>query len=348
MVRVAIAGTGWYGCHIGMVLKDQCTEIRIFEKNDDIFTEASGNNQFRLHQGLHYPRSSITRYQSRDGFFRFSERYPSFSREISNNYYLIPYEESLMDFDTYFSIMLSSGLKIDKIHPDDIPYVKTEMFEGAIRCKERSILTSQAKSFFKKNLTEIVSFHEAVQRIEQVGTHILVNGEAFDYFVDATWGSLSVYPNASIFYESTLLLYYEHIGDEEFSALTLVDGPLWSIYPTEVPKIYTVSSVPFSPICTYMEKQFAYRHVIELRDTEIQERRELIESHVKAYFPDFLDHFNYQGPQIAIKTKPTGKADNRAASVTRHGRYFQVQSGKIDNIFQASDFILGAIMEDQL
>ena len=86
MVRVAIAGSGWYGCHIGMVLKDQCTQIRIFEKNDDIFTEASGNNQFRLHQGLHYPRSSITRYQSRDGFFRFSERYPSFSREIKNNY----------------------------------------------------------------------------------------------------------------------------------------------------------------------------------------------------------------------------------------------------------------------
>ena len=348
MVRVAIAGSGWYGCHIGMVLKDQCTQIRIFEKNDDIFTEASGNNQFRLHQGLHYPRSSITRYQSRDGFFRFSERYPSFSREIKNNYYLVPYQESLIDFDTYFSIMLSSGLKIDKINPTEIPYLNTEMFEGAIKCFERGILTSQARTFFKKQLYNVISFSQSVERVEQMEAEVLVNGEKFDYFIDATWGSLAIFQNSSIFYESTLLLYYENVGPAEFSALTLVDGPLWSIYPTELPRVYTVSSVPFSPICTYANKQDAYRHISALGNVEIQERRDFIESHVKLYFPDFGDHFKYKGPQLAIKTKPKGKADNRAASVTRHGRCFQVQSGKIDNIFQASDFILGAIMDDLL
>jgi hypothetical protein len=153
-MRIAIAGGGWYGCHIASVLKDQCAQLHLYEKNDTLFSEASGNNQFRLHQGLHYPRSSVTRHQSRDGYFRFSERYPGFSRSITENYYLIPHAESLLDFDTYFSIMFSIGLNIEKIPVTTIPFILPEKFEGAINCRERGIESTKAGIFFEKNFSQ--------------------------------------------------------------------------------------------------------------------------------------------------------------------------------------------------
>ena len=114
-MKIAIIGAGWYGCHIASSLLQLKASVTIFEKNKDIFLEASSNNQYRLHQGLHYARSSKTRHQSREGFFRFIERYPSFSKAVRENYYLIPKRYSLMDFDTYFAIMFSSGIDIEKV-----------------------------------------------------------------------------------------------------------------------------------------------------------------------------------------------------------------------------------------
>jgi len=60
-MKVAVIGGGWYGCHIAAMLKSHDADVCIIEKNDALFSEASGQNQFRLHMGLHYARSAITR-----------------------------------------------------------------------------------------------------------------------------------------------------------------------------------------------------------------------------------------------------------------------------------------------
>ena len=67
-MNVAIIGAGWYGCHIGLYLKQQGHDIKIFEKNSDIFLGSSGSNQFRLHTGYHYPRSSETISETKKNF----------------------------------------------------------------------------------------------------------------------------------------------------------------------------------------------------------------------------------------------------------------------------------------
>ena len=58
--KFLVIGAGWYGCHIALYLKNCGHDIKIFEKNKDIFLGSSGYNQFRLHTWYHYPRSSDT------------------------------------------------------------------------------------------------------------------------------------------------------------------------------------------------------------------------------------------------------------------------------------------------
>ena len=98
---IAIIGAGWYGCHLASSLDAIGMSVKVFERNTRPLHEASGNNQFRLHMGFHYARHYNTRMQSRDGYMRFIERYPSLSGKIENNIYAVPSKDSLIDFLTY-------------------------------------------------------------------------------------------------------------------------------------------------------------------------------------------------------------------------------------------------------
>jgi hypothetical protein len=139
----AIIGGGWYGCHIATSLRALGFGVTLFEQNNRLLHEASGNNQFRLHQGFHYPRHYATRMQSRDGFSRFVERYPGLSRPVAENLYAVPRGDSLIDFLTYRIIMTSSGIDFSEL-PETPPGLAN--IEGCLKATERVLLTGRARA----------------------------------------------------------------------------------------------------------------------------------------------------------------------------------------------------------
>ena len=50
-------------------------DVTLYEKNNDIITQASNINQYRLHRGYHYPRSKETALSSINGEKTFLETY---------------------------------------------------------------------------------------------------------------------------------------------------------------------------------------------------------------------------------------------------------------------------------
>jgi hypothetical protein len=340
-ISVAVVGAGWYGCHIASSMKILGFDVTVFEQNRRPLHEASGNNQFRLHLGFHYARHHATRVQSRDGFGRFQERYPELSREVPENVYAVPRAESLIDFQTYRLIMTSSGIDYLEAARCSVPL---QGIDGLLLTKERVLLLERARAYFKSRLGSDLVLDHRVEGIEEDATGVVVNGLRFDFLVDATWGHHFGIPSA-VFYEPTMLLYYE--AQQAFPALTFVDGPLCSIYPTEDPKIFTLSSVPFTPlghVRTGAEARAALGRVDH--ETVVAKVAEM-EAHVSKFVPGFRDNFRFVGPQMSIKTKPVGNYDDRSCQVFKRGRVFSVLSGKIDTIFFAMERIL-AIMEVSL
>lgn len=339
---VAIVGGGWYGCHIALSLHNLGFEVQLYEKSGRLLNDASGNNQFRLHMGFHYARHQQTRQQSRDGYFRFLERYPELSAPIAQNVYAIPHGQSLIDFPTYKLIMSSSGMDfVESAQP--IPGLVD--IEGALLVPERVILLSEARALFSQRLASIMTLDTAIETIEEREDEVVVNGRGFDFVIDATWGHLTR-PAIDCIYEPTMLLYYE--AADRFPAITLVDGPLCSVYPTEDPHVYTLSSVPHTPLGQVRDPAAA----IALRDgvtgETVQAKRAAMEAQIMRNLPGFRDHFGFLGIQLSIKTKPTGAADDRSCYVERRGRRFIVMSGKIDTIFHATERILGEIATGRL
>ena len=336
-LSVAVIGAGWYGCHIALSLKSLGFEVSLFEQHDRPLHEASGNNQFRLHQGFHYPRHYDTRTQSRDGFVRFSERYANLSRPIPENIYAVPRADSHIDFLTYRLIMTSSGINFTE--PGEIS-VKLENVAGLLLANERVLLTERARAYFIRRLGQSMLLGQAVVSIDRKPHITYVNGLAFDLVVDATWGHHTKVP-MSVIFEPTVLLYYE--TKTFFPAITFVDGPLCSIYPTENPNIYTLSSVPHTPVGRFTTAAEARLVRNSVNSDLIGKKIKAMEEQVMHYVPTFKDHFRYLGPQTAIKTKPIGGYDDRSCYVFRDGNIFSVMSGKIDTVFFAVDRILSSL-----
>lgn len=333
----AIIGGGWYGCHIAVSFRALGFNVTVFEQNHRLLHLASGNNQFRLHIGFHYPRHYTTRRQSRDGFSRFVERYPALSRPVSQNIYAVSHNDLLIDFLTYKLIMTSSGIEFSELTAT--PSVLANV-EGCLQVPERVLLLDRARRFFDERLGPFVVLEHRVELIEEREDSVRVDGRRFDFVVDATWGHFGR-PPIDLYYEPTLLGYYE--ANTEFPAVTLVDGPLCSVYPTEDPSLYTLSSVPHTPLGRF-DTSAAARAALDSVGRDVIERKvALMQEQITRYVPNFHDVFRFVGPQLSIKTKPIGRFDDRSCYVFKNGRVFSVMSGKIDTIFFAVDRILSLI-----
>ncbi|KAB5584994.1 hypothetical protein GE09DRAFT_1015617 [Coniochaeta sp. 2T2.1] len=332
-----IIGGGWYGCHIATSLRALGFGVKLFEQHERLLHEASGNNQFRLHMGFHYARHSETRIQSRDGFLRFIERYPELSRSVPNNIYAVPTRDSLIDWGTYHTIMASSGVHFTDTVP---PNIELRDVAGVMCTSERVLLLTKARAYFEAQLKDILQFGHQISAVEDTGEAVFIDGERFDFVVDATWGHYTK-PSIPVIYEPTLLLYYE--GPPDFPAVTLVDGPLCSVYPTEAPGLFTLSSVPHTPLGQFDTPEEARAVRDGVGAETIAAKRRLMEQQIEMYLPAFPQLFRYVGPQLAIKTKAVGAHDDRSCQVSRRGRVFSVMSGKIDTVFFAAERILSLV-----
>lgn len=332
--KIAVVGAGWYGCHLGMMLDAMGCDVHVFDKNLDVLEEASGNNQFRLHLGFHYARHNRTRIQSRDGYARFTERYPELSKPIKNNLYVVPKYDSLIDFDTYRLIMFASGIRFQELRESEWPdYLKD--IEGVLKVDEHVLLTDMARLYFKQKLSSRLRLGTKVDVVKQFNNQVYVNGEAFDFLIDSTWGHLTDI-DYNCFYEPTLLLYYRLKGDGPYPAITMVDGPLCSVYPTQESDIYTLSSVKHTPLGKFSTSDDAKQRLRSFTADEVREKTKLMEMHIKKYIPDFCDEFEFDSPQMSIKTKLLGDHDDRSCYVQTDDRVLSVFSGKIDTIFFAA------------
>ena len=335
--RIAIIGAGFYGCHIAATLMALGFEVTIFERSEGLLTQASGANQFRLHLGFHYARCHSTRMQSRDGFRRFVSHYPEMTAAVDENIYAVSRSESLVDYETYKMIMTGSAIPFEEIETASVPITGVS---GMMLAGERVLLVDQARAHFDALVRDRVTFGHAVSSIAEHDDRVEIDGQTFDYAIDCTWGHLTR-PAVPVFYEPTLMLYYETEGT--FPAVTMVDGPLYSVYPTQDRKIFTLSSVTETPLGQFDDAAAALAYRDSLTGADIAAKQQAMERQIHKYLPDFGERFRYAGPQLSLKTKLTGLSDSRTCSVSGEGRLLSVVSGKIDAVFFAMERVLELI-----
>ena len=87
--RVCIIGGGYFGLFLSDYLAKNNHNVKLFEKEAELMMHASLNNQARVHNGYHYPRSVLTALRSRVSFPRFVEEFPDCIDSDFDQYYLV-------------------------------------------------------------------------------------------------------------------------------------------------------------------------------------------------------------------------------------------------------------------
>lgn len=322
-MKALVLGAGWYGCHACTVLESMGIAYKICDVANDFFTGSSSKNQNRLHLGFHYPRSFRTREECQNGFEKFMEVYGGFTAEIPKNYYCIE-KRSLMDYNTYKSIYRHENISF-KEEPLALPfYYDDSSTEGIIRVDERFIDFRKAGAYFKGLLGKNMIDGYSSSMLSFIDGRASCKGEEFDVVIDCTYSTV----NSSMFYETCVSLVYE-LKDPSMFAITVVDGPFWSLYPYDSEgRLYTLTDVEHTPSGT-------------------EASRDKMEAKVTRYIPGFHKHFEYRGFFLSKKAKPGDVgSDDRSLVWARDGPVIRVSGGKLTGIF-AMEEVLRAELQQQ-
>lgn len=322
-MKIAIIGGGWIGCHLAKNLMHD-HEVVLYEKQPELFTQTSFNNQNRLHYGYHYSRNSKTRELCRVTFHRFLNEYGSFTKQISRNYYSIS-NKSLIDYGTFLEIFRNDPIE-EVVNPFN-------NLEGTVNTIERFIDFTNLKYYFNSELKHIT----VIEEINDLNS--LKN--QFDWVINCTNNHLL--HDDSSFFELTLTLLYRKIAATVFDSITIVDGDFFSIYPYDNER-YTVTDVQHTPICKFDSISDLYE--FQITDELVHIKTDLIQNKILSYFPDFLNHFKYNSYFTSVKSKLYSDfSGNRNPKIIVNDNIIACYTGKIQGIYLIQDQILNQIQK---
>jgi glycine/D-amino acid oxidase-like deaminating enzyme len=84
-----VIGGGFYGARLATSQARAGKSVLLLEREPSLLSRASLNNQARVHQGYHYPRSVLTASRSRQNYERFRAEYAEAMDESFDHYYAI-------------------------------------------------------------------------------------------------------------------------------------------------------------------------------------------------------------------------------------------------------------------
>jgi hypothetical protein len=317
-VRIKIIGAGYYGLSIGLGLKNAGHKIEIHELRSDIMQGASGNIPARLHAGFHYPRSYETRAACRAHNAEFMARYGDLTDSIPVNIYAIAADTSMVDYPQYQATMTGEVPFIDIPRPAEFGLHNVA---GAMLTGERHIVTSRAKAYFADQLAGDIHFESDDRKTY-----------GFDWMIDCTfcasdWAGVDRY-------EPCVVLLLEGNADK---AVTIMDGPLPSLYPWDRAKgLCSLSSALWTPISksikTYAQAKAALDN---FSNDELADQCNSMIDSMAFYYPEIRE-YKQVGVMKSVRAMPLSGADTRLIDVAVAGpKLIRIRAGKIDAVIAA-------------
>lgn len=336
-MKVCVIGAGWFGCHIAKKLIDDGFDVQVFEKENDIFKNASGNNQNRLHQGFHYPRSKKTIQISKEGFKLFKKEYNFLIKKIKNNIYSISKsKQTKINFERYCKILKKSNLSFQKLDQNNKIIKKFTNLEGSIKCEEELILISKAIKYFKLKLKKKINYNFNINYIKKYQNKFIINNQKFDQVINCSGFNLNTNKVKNLKYEYCAIFLYKKKNNNKNFSMTIMDGPFFTLYPWNEKNEYGLYSVKNSRLLGSRNLNKLKLEIKEKNNKQfLKSHRLLVEKNFQKYYSKFKEEFIFKKYLLSQRTLIENKFDSRVCSVQKKNGIINIFPGKIDHIFYA-------------
>jgi len=329
MKKICIIGAGWYGLHIGMYLKQKGYIFDIYEKNKEIFLGSSGYNQFRAHEGFHYPRSSKTIEEIKKNSKLFKERYKKFIKYYKKNIYCISSNESLIDFKSYLSLIRSQKLKFKIIKKIN----QLKNIEGCLSCKEGIILNDKIKKYFNKNLKDRLILNKKITKNSKELRKYL---KILDFTNADLFKNFKQNPKKIL----TISMIYKEKNNKKKFPITIMDGEHPSLYPySNFKNLWTLTHAKYTHIKKFKNSFSLSLYKKKIKNNKIKSIRKKMENDMTKFYPNFLKNFKYKGFFWSSKAIVDNKSAERYIYTAKNKNILSIYSPKILNIFSAEKLV---------
>jgi hypothetical protein len=219
--KIAVAGAGIYGATVAIRLVEHGHQVQLFDPLG-VLRAASAINQYRVHAGYHYPRSSETISEIAEARAEFTQAFANAIVSNSRHYYAIPKENSLTPPDLYEAVMHQHGLPLKACHPD---WMNFDFIDKCYEVQENIYDPDVLRSLVEARLQA-----HGIRLQQREFTHEMRSD--YDFVIWATYG---LGPSRGLFkaakYQVAEKMLIELPPQLHGVALVVVDGPFTAFDP---------------------------------------------------------------------------------------------------------------------
>ena len=355
--QVVIAGGGFFGCSLALMLQRRGWQPVIVEDASDLLTRASRVNQARVHGGYHYPRSLMTAYRSRHNYERFREKYREAIVDRFTKIYAVGRYFSRVTAGQFEVFMKRIGAPLRDAPPELARLFNPALTEKCWIVEECAFDFTILREKLKRELDEAgieVRLNERVAAalphregaVAQLSSGSeLTCGKVFN----ATYSGLNLLTSGSglplvpLKHEFTELALIELPEELAGLSVTMMCGPFFSFMPYPSRGLATLSHVRYTPHAEWFENARSgpcdpYKRFDSLAKVS---NHEFMLADAARYLPA-LRRASYRDSIWAVKTLlPQSEADDGRPILFQQDPVLpavvHVMGGKIDNIFDVED-----------
>lgn len=362
---IAIVGGGYYGLYLAWYFAVNNRKVVLFEKEKTLMTHASYNNQARVHNGYHYPRSVLTALRSRMSFPRFTKEFPNCIDSEFEKIYMVGRPLGKVSAYQFRRFCERIGAEISPAPESISKLTNPRYIEASFITREYAFDAIKLRDAMLDRIDRAnvdirtETFVEKLKKIEdgiEVEYRDLVTGESecqtFTHVFNCTYslindinakGNISFIPLKHEMTEMCLVDVPEQI---KHLGITVMCGPFFSVmpFPSVVyngAPVHSFSHVRYTPHyewCDKVEQDYVNGHT-KLQNDPKHSAWEYMKKDAARYIP-CLEEARYLKSLWEVKTVlPSSEVDDSRPILCRfnHGMkgFHCVMGGKIDNVYDA-------------
>lgn len=257
---VVIIGGGIFGCMIALFLKNKNNRILVVEKSNDLVKKATYNNQARVHNGYHYPRSYLTALRSHDNYSLFKY---DFKEAIFKNFemkYAIASTFSKTTARQFMKFCNQVGSFVKVTSPETKMMFNNNLIENVFDVDEAIFDAGKMRAILKERLKKAgipVKYNLSVLNVEENVNKVLVNFNNGNKILanqvyNCTYSGInkillnSKLPLLPFKYELTEIPLFEAPESIKNTGITVMDGPFFGVLPFPDKKLHSMYHVRYS------------------------------------------------------------------------------------------------------
>jgi glycine/D-amino acid oxidase-like deaminating enzyme len=358
-----VIGGGFYGASIAIYLAKQrgFRRIVLVERETALLTRASYNNQARVHNGYHYPRSFTTAYRSLVNLPKFVREYHDAVSQDFTKLYAIARRNSKVTAKQFERFCREIGAKIQPAQPYLRALFEPRLIEEVFLVEEYAFDSTKLASWATKELhdcgvyihleTSVTAIENGPNQTLQVALKPEGGSEELlgcNYVFNCTYSGLNQFKGdfpgtqTGLKQEITEMALMQAPPALDGLGITVMDGPFFSMMPFPARGLHTLSHVRYTPHMHWNDAQGIDPYQ-KLKQYEHATRVDRMVRDVGRYLPAVLNA-KYVESLFEIKTvliKNEGD-DGRPILFEKHLELpgcYSLLGSKIDNIYDVLEML---------